>query len=183
MEEQLIEKAQKGDKQAFTDLVLGIKIELYKIAKSRITNESDIDDAIQETMIELFKSIKKLRDPKKFKMWAIKILINKCNKIYKKKHKKDISIDEYNVEKFIITNSFKEIEADINFYNLIKNLKYEERIIIILYYMEKYTTKEISKILHMKENTVKSHLFRAKKTIKIQLEGEKNYEINRWIYN
>ena len=49
--------------------------------------------------------------------------------------------------------------------------------------MEKYTTKEISKILHMKENTVKSHLFRAKKTIKIQLEGEKNYEINRWIYN
>ena len=179
MEEQLIEQAQKGDKQAFTDLVLGIKIELYKIAKSRITNESDIDDAIQETMIELFKSIKKLRDPKKFKMWAIKILINKCNKIYKKKHKKDISIDEYNVEKFIITNSFKEIEADINFYNLIKNLKYEERIIIILYYMEKYTTKEISKILHMKENTVKSHLFRAKKTIKIQLEGEKNYEINR----
>lgn len=179
MEEQLIEKAQKGDKQAFTDLVLGIKIELYKIAKSRITNESDIDDAIQETMIELFKSIKKLRDPKKIKMWAIKILINKCNKIYKKKHKKDISIDEYNVEKFIITNSFKEIEADINFYNLIKNLKYEERIIIILYYMEKYTTKEISKILHMKENTVKSHLFRAKKTIKIQLEGEKNYEINR----
>lgn len=179
MEEQLIEKAQKGDKQAFTDLVLGIKIELYKIAKSRITNESDIDDAIQVTMIELFKSIKKLRDPKKFKMWAIKILINKCNKIYKKKHKKDISIDEYNVEKFIITNSFKEIEADINFYNLIKNLKYEERIIIILYYMEKYTTKEISKILHMKENTVKSHLFRAKKTIKIQLEGEKNYEINR----
>lgn len=179
MEEQLIEKAQKGDKQAFTDLVLGIKIELYKIAKSRITNESDIDDAIQETMIELFKSIKKLRDPKKFKMWAIKILINKCNKIYKKKHKKDISIDEYNVEKFIITNSFKEIEADINFYNLIKNLKYEERIIIILYYMEKYTTKEISKILHMKENTVKSHFFRAKKTIKIQLEGEKNYEINR----
>lgn len=179
MEEQLIEKAQKGDKQAFTDLVLGIKIELYKIAKSRITNESDIDDAIQETMIELFKSIKKLRNPKKFKMWAIKILINKCNKIYKKKHKKDISIDEYNVEKFIITNSFKEIEADINFYNLIKNLKYEERIIIILYYMEKYTTKEISKILHMKENTVKSHLFRAKKTIKIQLEGEKNYEINR----
>ena len=179
MEEQLIEKAQKGDKQAFTDLVLGIKIELYKIAKSRITNESDIDDAIQETMIELFKSIKKLRDPKKFKMWAIKILINKCNKIYKKKHKKDISIDEYNVEKFIITNSFKEIEADINFYNLIKNLKYEERIIIILYYMEKYTTKEISKILHMKENTVKSHLYRAKKNIKIKLEGEKNYEINR----
>lgn len=112
-------------------------------------------------------------------MWTIKILINKCNKIYRKKHIQDISIDEYNMEKFLITNSYKEIEDDLNFYNLIKDLKYEERIVIILYYMEKYTTKEISKILHMKENTVKSHLFRARKSIKYQCEGDEKYEINR----
>lgn len=177
--EELVNKARKGDKKAFTMLILEIKNELYKIAKTRITNEADIDDAIQETMIETYKSIKKLKNPEKFKMWTIKILINKCNKIYRKKHIKDISIDEYNMEKFLITNNYKEIEDDINFYNLIKDLKYEERIVIILYYMEKYTIKEISKILHMKENTVKSHLFRAKKSIKYQCEGGEKYEINR----
>ncbi len=177
--EELIKEAQKGNKEAFTLIILNLKNDLYKIAKTRITNEADIQDAVQETMIETYKSIKKLKNPEKFKMWTIRILINKCNKIYRKKHIKDISIDEYNMEKFLITNSYKEIEDDLNFYNLIKDLKYEERIVIILYYMEKYTTKEISKILHMKENTVKSHLFRARKSIKYQYEGGEKHEFNR----
>ena len=65
--EELIKKAQKGDTEAFTQIVLELENELYKIAKTRLTNESDIQDAIQETMIETFKSIKKLRDQKKVK--------------------------------------------------------------------------------------------------------------------
>ena len=57
--EELVVKAKKGDKEAFTQIVLILKEDLYKIAKTRITNEADIEDAIQETMIEAYKSIKK----------------------------------------------------------------------------------------------------------------------------
>ena len=134
--EELIEKAKKGDRDAFTKLIMDVENDLYKIAKTRITNEADIEDAIQETMIESYKSIKKLREPKKFKKWLITILINKCNRIYRKKSRKDISIDEYDLDKFLITYTPREIENDLNFYSLLKQLKYEERIVIILYYME-----------------------------------------------
>ncbi len=170
--EELIKKAQKGDTEAFTQIVLELENELYKIAKTRLTNESDIQDAIQETMIETFKSIKKLRDQKKLKKWLIKILINKCNRIYKKKYKKDISIDEYNLENYIILNDYKNIEDDLDFYRLIKILKYEERIIIILYYMEQYTVSEIKTILGINENTIRTHLFRARQKIKDNYKGE-----------
>ena len=88
--EELILKAQKGDKEAFTEIILAFENDLYKIAKTRIINEADIEDAIQETMIETYKSIKKLKEPKKLKKWLIKILINKCNRIYKRKYKKDV---------------------------------------------------------------------------------------------
>lgn len=164
--EELILKAQKGDKQAFTDIILCIKNDLYKIAKTRISNDDDIDDLIQETMIETYKHIKKLREPEKLKMWVIKILINKCNKLYRKKCRKDISINEYDLEKYIILNSQKDIEDDLNFYYLIKDLKYEERIVIVLHYMEQYSVKDISKILSMKENTIKTHLYRARENIR-----------------
>ena len=60
--EELVVKAKKGDKEAFTQIVLILKEDLYKIAKTRITNEADIEDAIQETMIEAYKSIKKIKD-------------------------------------------------------------------------------------------------------------------------
>ena len=163
---ELIKKAQKGDKNAFTDIILQIRNDLYKIAKTRISNDDDIEDLIQDTMIETYKYIKKLREPEKFKMWVIKILVNKCNKLYKKKYRKDISIDEYNLENYIILNTQKDIEDDLNFYYLIKNLKYEERIVLVLHYMEQYSVKDISKILKINENTVKTHFYRAREKIK-----------------
>lgn len=176
--EELIKEAQNGNKEALTQIILNLRNDLYKIAKTRITNEADIQDAIQETMIEIYKSIKKLKDLKKFKMWTTKILINKCNRIYRKKYKKDMSLDEYDLDKYLILNSNKDIEDDLNFYSLIKSLEYEERIVIVLYYMEKYNIKEISKILKMKENTVKSKLYRARKKIeKDYLGGVKNGSI------
>lgn len=61
--EELILSAQKGDEKAFTELIMLISDDLYKIAKTRISNEADIADAVQETMIETYKSIKKLNDP------------------------------------------------------------------------------------------------------------------------
>ena len=93
--DELILMAQAGDEDAFTKMILYIKDDLYKIAKTRIANETDIEDAIQETMIETYKSIKRLKDPNKFKKWVIKILINKCNRIYRRKYKTDISIEEF----------------------------------------------------------------------------------------
>lgn len=79
--EELIKKAQNGDKDAFTSIILDMNDELYKIARTRLNDENDIFDAIQETMISSYKSIKKLKDTKCFKSWLIKILINKCNDI------------------------------------------------------------------------------------------------------
>ena len=43
--EKLIKKAQKGDKDAFTEIILYFRNDLYKIAKTRITDEEDIQDA------------------------------------------------------------------------------------------------------------------------------------------
>ena len=62
---------------------------------------------------------------------------------------------------------------DFNFVR--KKLKYEDGLIIILYYMEGFNDKEISKILKIKENTVKTKRIRAKQKIRLILDmGGKN---------
>ena len=58
--EELVKKAQKGNKEAFTELIYEIRHDLYKIARCRLSCEDDIEDTVQETMIEAFKNIKKL---------------------------------------------------------------------------------------------------------------------------
>ena len=173
--EELIKQAQNGDKKAFSELILSISDELYKIAKTRINVEDDIEDAIQETMIEVYKSIRKLKEPDKFKKWTIKILINKCNRIYRRKYKEDISIDDENSINLGFS-SIDNLENEIDFYDLIQDLKYEERIIATLYYMEEYSVKEIKDILKMNVNTINTHLFRARQKLKNKYMGGNIYE-------
>lgn len=86
--EQLVEQAKSGDRDAFEKLIMLLEKDLYRIAKLRLNNKEDIFDAVQETIIIAFQSIHKLRQPKYFKTWLIKILINQSNSIYKQKNEK-----------------------------------------------------------------------------------------------
>lgn len=166
--DQLVYKAKKGDKQAFTDLILRIEDELYKIARVRLNNNEDIFDAVQETMLSAFKSLNKLKDENYFKTWIIKILINKCNDIYKSKKADIVSLND-NIK---TDESDNYSDDNLNFEFIIKYLNYDERIAMTLYYLEEYTTKEISEILKTNENTIKTRIARAKTKIKNNYKGE-----------
>lgn len=165
---ELIARAKNGDKEAFTQLITNVEDKLYKIARTRLNNTEDIFDAIQETIISAYKSVHKLKNEKYFKTWIIKILINKCNDIYKNKNITIISLNE----------KIKSYEEDDNLYDnlnfefIMEILNYDERIAMTLYYLEKYTTKEISKILKTNENTIKTRISRAKLKIKNNYKGE-----------
>ena len=58
--EELVEKSKKGDNQAFSELIISMENELYKIARTRLRNEEDIKEAVQETIIKSYSSLKKL---------------------------------------------------------------------------------------------------------------------------
>lgn len=165
--DELVKKARQGDKDAFTELILLLKNDLYKIAKTRIKNDEDIYDVIQETMIIAFSSIKKLKKIESFKSWIIKILINTSNSTYKKVSKnKIISLEKVEAYSSLSSPEYDKVETTLDFNFILKNFKYEDRIIIILYYMERFTDKEIGEILKLKENTVKTKRTRIKESIK-----------------
>ncbi len=165
--EKLVERAKNNDSDAFTHLILNIERDLYCIAKSKIDNENDIEDIIQETMIIAFLNIKKLKNNSFFKTWIIKILINNCNKFYKRrKHK---SLEDEEIERI---GSVEMDLSNIEFKDFISFLKEDERVILTFYYYLGYTTKEISKILNKREGTICSKISRAKTKIKEKYKGE-----------
>ncbi len=167
--EELVEKAKRNDEDAFNKLILSVQKEMYLIAKSKLKNEDDIADALQETIFLCYKNLRKLKKAMFFKTWIIKILINECNKIGRKRKKYNMSYEEKEVEKYtcIQDTSLENINFDI----LIRNLKSDEKIVLTLYYYLGYSTKEISKILKINENTVRSKIHRAKAKLKKQYEG------------
>lgn len=160
--EELVKRVKEGNTEAYSELVKSVHSELYGIAMSRLRNEADVQDAIQETIIIAYMNIAKLKDDSNFKSWIIKILINQCNKIHnKKKRNKNIE------EKYIDNNDrIKDLDDNIDFENMIESLNKKEQEIFKLYYEDGYNIKEIARKLDVNENTVKTNLSRGKLKIK-----------------
>ncbi len=156
--------------------MLSLKNDLYKIAKIRLKNDDDVYEAIQETMIIAFKSIKKLKNIQSFRTWIIKILVSQSNLMYRKNKAKVISFDEIENYKMIDNSNFEATDTMFDFQLICKNLTHTDNLIITLYYMWQFTDKEIGEILGLKENTIKTKRTRAKQKIKSILErGEEVY--------
>lgn len=174
MNKELIKKAQKGDKIAFEQIINYYQNTLYKIARTRLNTIEDIEDAIQETIISAYKSIHKLYNVSKLKSWLITILINQCNYVYKQKQKNEsISFDLIEERNYIDNSS--QINSNIELESLMETLNNDEKTILLLYYSERYKTKEIGKILNINDCTIRTIIYRAKKKIEKKIKEEKMY--------
>lgn len=165
--ELMIKRAQKGDKEAFIKVINKYTQDMYKVAKARLNSEEDIGDAIQETILSAYKNICVLKEVSYFKTWIIRILINKCNDIISK-NKKIVYVDEYYDDSSNINLSTYDtaIEEDIIFSETLKILNEDYRLVVILYYVNGFNTREISEILKEKEGTIKSRLSRARQQLR-----------------
>ena len=162
------EHQEKRKTDIFTELIVEIESDLYNIAKNKVYNINDIDDILQETIIKIYKNFDSLKNKESFKAWAIKILLNECNKIHRTRYKEILLFD-----KIINRNSSQDadcsisnLENELSFKDLLKNISIVEQNIFILHYQCNYSIKEISEILNINENTVKSKLKRSKAKIK-----------------
>lgn len=173
----LIEKAISGDKDAFGKIISQYEKKLYIIAKSRINNEEDVKDIIQETIMNAYINLKTLKDIEKFNSWITTILINTCNKFYTKNNINVVSYDGM-VENSINLACDQDTEGINNymdFAQIIGFLEVEDRTIITMYYMEDYTTKEIGEIFNINESTLRSRISRIRERIKQNLNERSDY--------
>lgn len=154
--ENLIKKAKTGDEEAFFNLMEINKISLYKAGRAILNNDEDVADAIQETVISAYRNIKSLKNDSYFKTWLTKILINKCKDIISK-NKETVILDDY-VEEGYIQEFLSKFEIE----DMLNDLSKEQKLVVSLYYISQFNTREISEILKEPEGTIKSRISRAK---------------------
>ena len=106
-DDELIARLQAGDTEAFNELYK----KYYKpflFTACRLTNNiEDAKDAVQSSFIQMFTSIKNLKDPKYFRLWMNKIIRGKCIDLFQKN--KDVILDTMQEE---IINLYEEQNTD-----------------------------------------------------------------------
>lgn len=168
-DDNLIESAIKGSKEAFSSLVDIYKEYLYKTAYLYVKDQHEASDIYQETVYKAFISIHKLKKTKYFKTWITKILINNINDNFRESSKVVLMDDK---EYLINCNDCTDIESNIDLYKAIDSLSGKHKTAIILRYIQDMPIKDVAKVMECSENTVKSYIHRALKSLKINLMEE-----------
>ncbi|MCI8519242.1 MAG: RNA polymerase sigma factor, partial [Clostridia bacterium] len=159
--ENLVVEAKKGNKEAYSELFGSVYNDLYKIAMSKVHNDADAKDAIQNAFFTAFKNINNLHHNKNFKAWISRILRNKCYALLRKRKETTTSLEDYPSPDFNTDN----IDDIVDFRNMLERLNKVEKEVIKLKYEDGLSIKEISSLLNINENTVKTHLSRGKQKL------------------
>ncbi|MEC4176037.1 sigma-70 family RNA polymerase sigma factor [Adlercreutzia sp. R21] len=173
----LVRRAQRGDAGAFESLARSCGTTLYRVAASCLGNqEADVADAIQETLVAAWRNIGSLEQPRYFKTWLIRICINACRQVQRRR-RATVPLDSVGEERLDAslraagrvdetTRAAAAAEANAAFGRLVDAAGEAYALVITLYYGEGYSTAEIAELLSMSPEAVRQRLFRGRARIK-----------------
>lgn len=146
-------------KEQFADLVVTYQRSMYRFALGMLKNEQDAEDALSTAIIKAYEHLENLRDDNKFKSWIMSILANEAKTMLSKNSRIQL-VDDMTVYSEVVEDNHNDI------WDSVIELGEQHRQIVILYYYDGFSTKEIAKILEVPEGTVKSRLRRARQNLK-----------------
>lgn len=163
-----VNKAIKGDTEALETLLLLEQEMLYYKALSYVSTKEDALDMIQETSYNALLSIHQLRNPEYFSTWLFRILIRECYKLLREQKRMIPYEDEILLRKL---ETKDDTELDTSYIKeAISKLRPSYQTSIILFYYHDLSIKDISEIVERPVGTVKTHLRRARKKLKAEVE-------------
>jgi len=184
----LVERMLGGSEAAFDELYRSCSGKLYRMAYFITGNRSDSEDILQETFVKCFLHRDKLREPERFEPWLYQILVRTAWRTEKRKKGRlelsfegilDQEEDQLRAEWIQEDERVKgplgsvlEAETAAQIHDALKRLDVKYRTVILLYYYNELSTKEIARVTGTMEGTVKSRLFKARKLLKSLLEAE-----------
>lgn len=144
--------------EELSDLIMDNRENMYRLAYSIVRNDADTQEAVSEAVVLAFEKRHQLRKRTSAKAWIMQILVNASKRILVQSKRIILSGDENQFEQ---TAAF----AGDEMWAVIMELDEEFKEVIVLYYYEQFSVKEISKILKIPEGTIKSRLSRARKKL------------------
>jgi RNA polymerase sigma-70 factor (ECF subfamily) len=184
-DEQLVKRSQRGDTQAYEELVARHRDKIYARAYSMVRNEDDAFDLSQEAWIKGWQRLKQFQGDSSFATWMTRIVINLClDLIRKQKRQRAESIEQMNEETggverqmpVITTNPTEGLERSElrkRIDQALAQLTEAHRTVLVLHEFEELEYKAIAKVMNCSLGTVMSRLFYARRRMAALMAGWK----------
>ena len=178
---ELVERAKMGDQQAIAALYEKTSRKAYYLSLQLVKDQDQAQDILQDAFLKVFTNLNMLQQPENFQGWLDTIVINKSKDYLKKKkpvlfsqmtgsEEPDSEPDfedergYFSPEKQVDYQETKRLVQE-----MIDRLPEEQRMAVVLYYLENLSVGQIARLMECSEGTIKSRLNYGRKSIKAQV--------------
>jgi RNA polymerase sigma-70 factor (ECF subfamily) len=182
IDQQLVARAQKGEKRAFDLLVAKYQRRLARLLSRFLRDSADIEDVTQEAFVKAYRSLPAFRGESAFYTWLYRIGINTAKNFLSASSRRPVvhaDFEDEDGESFDLASQVpdlntpeselmnKQIIATVN--AAVESLPEDLRTAISLREMDGLSYDEIAKVMDCPIGTVRSRIFRAREAIATEL--------------
>jgi RNA polymerase sigma-70 factor (ECF subfamily) len=168
----LIDRAQRGDKEAFTTLVLQLGDRLYSVAYRILRDAARAEDAVQQTFLIAWRELPSLRDERRLEAWLYRLLVNACYAEIRHTRRWQPGL------RLVPLDVPSEDDAQLSVANrdelerAFRRLSGEQRAVLVLHHYVGLSGAEIGTALGLSPGTVRSRLHYARQLMRAAIEAD-----------
>lgn len=183
-DEEILQRIRDGDSDAYGGIMRRYNQRIFRIARSFVTDDAAAMDIVQEAHIKAYSKLDEFRGPSGFAAWLGSIARNE-SLMYLRKFKKEVVMSDDEIEILKQAENVHQLNSAINLPDTklenkqlltlingqIDQLPVDFRSVFICRAIEQFSVRETAEILDIKEETVKTRYFRAKRLLRGQLQN------------
>jgi RNA polymerase sigma-70 factor (ECF subfamily) len=171
VERNLVERARRGEREAFRILAERLIGRLYNVAQLMLNDRDVAEDAVQETLVETWRDLPGLRDPDRFDAWVHQILVRTVYRLARRERRRAERPGLVTDDTRTLSDPAMAIadadEIDRGF----RSLSPEHRAVLVVKHYLGLPDEEAAVVLGVPTGTVKSRLHRATAAMRAELEA------------
>jgi RNA polymerase sigma-70 factor (ECF subfamily) len=167
----LVERAQRGDREAFAALAELTIGELYNLAQLMLTDGDLAQDAVQEALIAAWRDIRALRDPDRFRPWLRRILVNSVYRAARNERRAN-RLQIAAAADWATPDPARDLENRDEIDRVFRRLSAEHRAVLVAHHYLGLSDGGVAEMLGVPPGTVKSRLHRATVAMRAELDAD-----------
>jgi len=172
MDEDLVVQAQRGDERAFERLTAADHARLFRVAYGILRDRHLAEDATQEAFIDIWRTIRRLRDPARFEAWSYRLLVRRCYAEAKRRLPPASDVSLPSADERDSSDDFAAVLDRDQLDRGFRQLSLEHRTVIVLRCLLDLPIDEVAEALDVAPGTVGSRLHRALACLRAAIEAD-----------
>jgi RNA polymerase sigma-70 factor (ECF subfamily) len=166
---ELVERAQRGDHEAFDALATAAYHRLYAIARRILRDGYAAEDAVQDAMVKAWRDLRGLRDPSAFDAWLHRLLVNACRDQVRRTRRRPIELPPMLIEPPEPRDDLARLADRDELERAFLDLSIEHRAVLVLTHYVGLPAPEVARILRIPPGTVASRLHYGARAMRASL--------------